>query len=81
VTLEEVHQGTRGVVRALAGGRSFVSRVAALGLVKGARFEMLHNSGRGPVLVLVRDTRVALGRGEAHKIEVEELDDDRAGNI
>jgi Fe2+ transport system protein FeoA len=79
VSLGEVREGTRGVVRELAGGPGFTSRLAALGLVKGTRFDMLQNRGRGPVLVLVRDTRIALGRAEAQKILVQELVDEHGG--
>jgi len=31
---------------------------------------MVQNFGRGPLIVLVRGTRLALGRGEAAKIKV-----------
>jgi Fe2+ transport system protein FeoA len=31
---------------------------------------MVQNYGWGPVIVEVRDTKIALGRGEAHKISV-----------
>jgi len=79
VTLGDIPQGSRGVVRRLAGGKAFASRLAALGLVKGGRFDVLQNRGQGPVLVLVRDTRIGLGRGEALKILVEELADERDG--
>ena len=79
VTLGDIRPGSRGVVRKLAGGKAFAGRLAALGLVKGGRFDVLQNRGEGPVLVLVRDTRIGLGRGEARKILVEELADERDG--
>lgn len=59
-----------GVVRELAGGRGFVARLASLGFTAGVPVRVLQNFGHGPLLVLVRDTRVALGRGEAVKIWV-----------
>lgn len=43
-----------------------------MGLAMGARIEVLQNVGRGPLLVRVHETRIALGRGEAAKILVEE---------
>jgi len=55
-------------VQDLAGGRGFVGRLAALGFTPGAEVTMVQNFGRGPVIVLVRDTRIALGRGEARKV-------------
>jgi Fe2+ transport system protein FeoA len=51
-----------------------MSRLSAMGLSIGSKFEVLQNRGHGPVLVLVRDTRIALGRGEAIKVMVEELE-------
>lgn len=53
---------------ALSGGHSLVARLAALGLTPGVPFEVAQNSGHGPVIVLVRETRLALGRGEAAHI-------------
>jgi len=71
ISLNAMAPGKVGVVRHLAGGRGFVSRLAALGFTLGAEVTMVQNFGRGPLIVLVRDTRVALGRGEAAKVLVE----------
>jgi len=70
-SLAELPAGTCAVVRALRGGQELMSRLAAMGLVAGAPVEVLQNRGRGPLLVRVCDTRIALGRGEAIKILVE----------
>jgi ferrous iron transport protein A len=66
--------GAHAVVREVRGGRELGRRLAGMGLTVGARLEVLQNRGHGPVLVRVRDTRVALGYGEAAKIMVEEAD-------
>lgn len=71
--LADVPPGRRGQVRRLRGGTSFVGRMGALGFTVGAEASVVQNFGRGPLLVLIRDTRVALGRGEALKVLVEEL--------
>jgi len=70
-TLSTLRPGEAGQVQKLAGGRGFVSRLAALGLTPGARIKMVQNFGHGPLIVLVRETRLALGRGEAMKVFVE----------
>lgn len=70
-TLGQISPGARAVVRRLAGGQGFVSRLAALGFTLGAEVVMMQNFGRGPLIVLVRDTRIALGRGEATRVVVE----------
>ena len=73
VSLDKIPSGTSGVVRKLEGGRELATRLAALGLSIGSQVEVLQNRAHGPLLVLVRDTRVALGRGQVLKILVEEL--------
>lgn len=70
ISLSALPPGEMGAVRQLAGGRGFMSRLAALGFTLGAEVTMMQNFGHGPLIVLVRDTRVALGRGEAAKVLV-----------
>jgi ferrous iron transport protein B len=72
-SLSDLPAGTRGIVRQLRGGREFTSRVVALGFTPGAEIEIIQNSSRGAIIVAVRDTQVALGRGEAVKVLVEAL--------
>jgi len=59
------------VVSGLSGDQRFVSRASAIGFTPDTPVTMMQNIGRGPVLVYLRDTQVALGRGEAAKIQVE----------
>jgi len=70
VRLDALAAGETGYVRYLRGGRGFVSRLATLGFTPGAEVEMVQNFHAGPLIVMIRDTRVALGRGEARKIAV-----------
>jgi ferrous iron transport protein A len=70
VFLDHLSPGARAVVSGLRGGRGFASRLAGMGISVGCQIEMLQNTARGPLLVRVRDTRIALGRGEASKILV-----------
>jgi ferrous iron transport protein A len=72
--VSELLPGARGVVCNLRGGGEFASRVVAMGLSIGAEITVIRNSGRGPIIIDVRDTRLALGRGEAIKIQVEVRD-------
>ena len=75
--LGHLRPGEVGVVRELAGGWGFVSRLATLGFTPGVEITMVQNFGRGPIIVLVRDTRVALGRGEAGKVLVRRMTHDQ----
>jgi ferrous iron transport protein A len=59
-----------GVIHSLTGGNTLASRLATLGFTPGTELVMVQNYGWGPVIVQVRDTRIALGRGQAFKIQV-----------
>lgn len=72
-TLAAIRQGEIAQVHTLYGGHAFVSRLAALGFTPGTRLQIVQNFGRGPLIVAVRDTRVALGRGEAERVLVTRL--------
>lgn len=41
-----------------------------MGLRPGKHVEMIVNSGRGPLVLMVDESRIAMGRGEAMKIYV-----------
>ncbi|WP_286292077.1 ferrous iron transport protein B [Methylomarinovum tepidoasis] len=64
--LSRFAEGDRIIVRRLEGGGTFVSRMAALGIVPGTTLTVLQN--RGALVVRGPGTRVALGRGEAERI-------------
>lgn len=75
VPLNALRPHQRGIITNLAGGRGLLSRMATLGFTPGAEVTMVQNQGRGPLIVLVRGGRVALGRGEAGKIRVRAVHD------
>ena len=52
-------------------GRHLKDRLAGLGLLPGNTVKVLRDNG-GPLLLAVGETRLALGRGMAHKILVTE---------
>ena len=65
----------------LCKGRRMARRLAELGLTPGVCLRVVQDAG-GPLLVSVRNSRVALGRGIADKLTVEILDtpDQQASN-
>lgn len=77
ISLSAMAPGEVGVVRQLAGGRGFVSRLATLGFTPGVKVNMVQNFGHGPLIVNIRDTRIALGRGEAAKVLVGRMTNDQ----
>jgi ferrous iron transport protein A len=72
--LDQLPSGVHARVCRLAGGKTFANRLASMGLSVGSTLQVLQNRPHGPILVLVRDTRIALGRGEAMKILTEGAD-------
>ncbi len=68
--LNDLVAGETGMVQELDGGTQFRSRMASLGFTPGAAVKMIQNYGHGAVIVSLRGTRVALGRGEARKVGV-----------
>jgi len=51
------------------GGKDVNRRLIELGLTPGVKLRLIQDSG-GPVILAVRDSRIALGRGMANKIIV-----------
>jgi len=75
VVLAALPTGGRGTIAGLSGGAAFVRRLAGMGLTVGAGVQILQNTGRGPLLIRVRETRLAIGRGEALRVLVRDPGD------
>jgi ferrous iron transport protein A len=71
--LNQLPKGGKGIVHHLSGGRRISNRLLVLGFTRGAEITVIQNPGFGPVIVYVRDSRIALGRGEANKVMVDKL--------
>jgi ferrous iron transport protein B len=69
--LSDLAPGTHGLVRGLRGAQKFISRMAALGFTLNAEVEIIQNLGQRAIIVGVRGTQIALGRGEAAKVYLE----------
>jgi len=52
-------------------GRGLNSRLAAMGLVASTELKVVSNGHPGPFVLIVKEAKVVLGRGVAHKILVE----------
>jgi len=65
--LADLKTGERAIFLNVSGGKGVTYRLASMGFTPGVEVEMIQNYGRGPIMVLVRGTRVALGRREAEK--------------
>ncbi|MBK1726417.1 FeoA family protein [Halorhodospira neutriphila] len=71
--LHELRPGTQAVVQGIDGGYGILDRLSALGLVPGTCLQILRNPRRGPILIQIHNTRVAVGRGQAHKVRTAPL--------
>lgn len=69
--LAEMKVGEQAAIHSFQGGRGLIGRLTSLGFTPGAQVTMTQNFGHGPLIVMVRGTRVALGRGEAQNILVQ----------
>lgn len=68
--LSELKAGEQATIQGFDAGHGLISRLSVLGFTPQARVTMLQNFGSGPVIVKMRETRIALGRGEAMKVWV-----------
>lgn len=71
MTLAMASPGEEVRLIAIQGGQRMRKRLADLGLNIGMTVRVLHHNGHGPLFLAVKDSRLALGRGMAHKISVE----------
>ena len=69
--LADLKTGEHAVYLYIQGGRGVACRLTSLGFTPGVEVEMIQNYHHGPLVVLVRGTRVALGRQEAQKTTVQ----------
>jgi len=56
---------------AIHGGQQIRKRLADLGLNLGMTVRVLQHNGNGPLILAVKDSRLAVGRGMALKILVQ----------
>jgi len=73
IPLAILPQGSSGRVVRIIGGRGIIRRLVEIGFTPGENVKILHSDFSGPILVSVKGSRVALGRGIAMKIIVDGL--------
>ncbi len=55
----------------ISGGMGLKKRLGDLGLTPASTISVIRNDKSGPVLIRVRGTNIALGRGMSRKVQVE----------
>ncbi len=71
-SLNLIPSGKEVVVKEVLGGFGFKSRLYGLGIFPGEKIKVIHNS-QGPIIIRVGNTKLAIGKGQASKILVEEV--------
>jgi ferrous iron transport protein A len=70
MTLNMIEPGRAVKVVTVDGGSNLRSRLASMGLIPGEEIKVVRNSATGPFIVVVKGSRLVLGRGMANKIMV-----------
>jgi len=65
-----VQAGETVKLAGIEAGRDLNSRLASMGLVPNVKITVVSNSHPGPFIISVKDSKMMLGRGMAHKIMV-----------
>ena len=71
MVLSRIDPGAEVILIDIEGGRGLRSKLYSMGLVPGVNLKILNGNGSGPVMIAVKDSRLAIGRGMAEKIIVE----------
>ena len=73
--LSEMKADRSGTVKSLGRDERFLKRITSVGLTEGARFKVVKNDRKMPVLVYARETLLALNRRDCDMIEVAEVEE------
>lgn len=71
--LSDIKENTDVVVKSFSGGINSERRLLDLGIIPGETIKVLKNDHKGPLLICVKNTTIALGRGISMKVIVEEV--------
>jgi ferrous iron transport protein A len=70
IPLSQVDEGRIVVVDSIAAGRGLRARLTSMGLLPKTTIQVIRRERSGPLLVGIRNFKIALGRGVADKIMV-----------
>ncbi len=75
MTLSDLGSGARAVIMVVHGGLGLRRRLGDVGVRPGGTVEVLRSAAQGgPVLLAIHGARVAVGRRQAQRVDVEPLD-------
>ena len=67
-TLDKVKEGETIKVNCIDCGQRIKHRLCSLGVMGGKEIKIVKNDGKGPIIIKVLDSKLAIGRGQAEKI-------------
>ena len=70
ISLTDLPLGKVGIVFQIDSGHGACKRLNELGIIPGARIELVNKITSGPVMIRVKGSKLALGRGLARKVKV-----------
>lgn len=68
--LYDAKPGYAGEITAINGDTRFLSRITSMGLTIGCKIEIMQNEKNQPVLLVGRDSLIAVNRNDCERIEV-----------
>lgn len=72
INLTMMKLGDKGKVKEIIGGKGLIARLEGLGIVPGAEITKVSEQiMRGPVVIKVGNTQVAIGYGMARRVIIE----------
>jgi len=71
ISLDQLRVDSNASIKSILGDKNFISRAVGRGFTPGTKLIVVQNFKIGALIVFLRDTQVALGRGEAKKIMVD----------
>lgn len=66
----EAKPGYAGIITSIDGDTRFLSRITSMGLTEGCHIEVLQNEKNQPLLLIGRDSLIAINRKDCNRIEV-----------
>ncbi len=70
IPLSRIEAGKTVRLISIHAGREMKSRLADMGLVPGVEFRVIRNTGNGPFIIAVKESRLALGHGMIERMFV-----------
>ena len=74
LTAADALPGRKYVISYIDSGLGLKSHLTSMGLVPNETFSVLNQSGGGPVTIVIKGVRIAIGRGMAMKIIIREVE-------